>query len=109
MKKSEKNICSVTHTLFIIGGKWKIVVISYLINAEVLRYNELEKLIPTVTPKMLIKVLKELEEEQLIIRTVYPVVPPKVEYSITELGKTLIPLITEIRNWGTFHIESLNK
>ena len=109
MKKSEKNICSVTHTLFIIGGKWKIVVISYLINAKVLRYNELEKLIPEVTPKMLIKVLKELEEEQLITRKVYPVVPPKVEYSITELGKTLIPLITEIRNWGTFHIESLKK
>jgi DNA-binding HxlR family transcriptional regulator len=109
MKKSEKNFCSVTHTLVIIGGKWKIVVISYLVNAGTLRYSELEKLIPNVTPKMLIKVLKELEEEKLIKRKVYAVVPPKVEYSITELGKSLIPLITEIRNWGTFHIESTTK
>jgi DNA-binding HxlR family transcriptional regulator len=109
MKKSEKKFCSVTHTLVIIGGKWKIVVISYLVNAGILRYSELEKLIPNVTPKMLIKVLKELEEEKLIKRKVYAVVPPKVEYSITELGKSLIPLITEIRNWGTFHIESTTK
>jgi DNA-binding HxlR family transcriptional regulator len=109
MKKSEKNFCSVTHTLVIIGGKWKIVVISYLVNAGTLRYNELEKLIPGVTPKMLIKVLKDLEEEKLIKRKVYAEVPPKVEYSITELGKTLVPLITEIRNWGTFHKGSTDK
>ncbi len=109
MKKSEKKFCSVTHALVIIGGKWKIVVISYLVNAGVLRYSELEKLIPDVTPKMLIKVLKELEDEKLIKRKVYAVVPPKVEYSITELGRTLVPLITEIRNWGTFHINATTK
>jgi DNA-binding HxlR family transcriptional regulator len=109
MKKSEKKFCSVTHTLVIIGGKWKIVVISYLVNAGILRYNELQKLIPDVTPKMLISVLKDLEEEELIKRTVYAEVPPRVEYSITELGKTLIPLISEIRNWGTYHISVTGK
>jgi DNA-binding HxlR family transcriptional regulator len=109
MKKSEKKFCSVTHALVIIGGKWKIVVISYLVNAGTLRYNELEKLIPAVTPKMLVKVLKELEEEKLIKRKVYAEVPPRVEYSITPLGKTLMPLIGEIRNWGTYHKETTAK
>jgi DNA-binding HxlR family transcriptional regulator len=109
MKKTEKKFCSVTHALVIIGGKWKIVVISYLVNAGTLRYNELEKLIPAVTPKMLVKVLKELEEEKLIKRKVYAEVPPRVEYSITPLGKTLMPLISEIRNWGTHHKEKTVK
>jgi DNA-binding HxlR family transcriptional regulator len=107
MKKSEKKFCSVTHTLVIIGGKWKIVVISYLVSAGVLRYNELEKLIPGITPKMLVKVLKDLEAEKLVERKVFPEVPPRVEYTITELGRTLIPLISEIRKWGKFHKESM--
>jgi DNA-binding HxlR family transcriptional regulator len=85
------------------------VVISYLVNAGTLRYNELEKLIPDVTPKMLIKVLKDLEEEKLVKRKVYAEVPPRVEYSITELGKSLMPLISEIRTWGTFHLEATTK
>jgi DNA-binding HxlR family transcriptional regulator len=109
MKKTEKKFCSVTHALVIIGGKWKIVVISYLVNAETLRYHELEKLIPAVTPKMLVKVLKELEEEKLVKRKVYAEVPPRVEYSITELGKTLLPLLAEIRKWGAYHKEKTVK
>jgi DNA-binding HxlR family transcriptional regulator len=106
MKKNKKNICAVSHAMSIIGGKWKIVVISNLVNSGILRYKELEKAIPEVTPKMLIKVLKELEQEKLIIRTVYAEVPPKVEYSITPLGLTLNNLILEINKWGEYHLSN---
>lgn len=104
MKKNKKNICAVSHAMSIIGGKWKIVVISYLVNKGVHRYKELERAIPDVTPKMLVKVLKELEEEKLIIRKVYAEVPPKVEYSVTPLGLSLNDLITEINKWGEYHL-----
>lgn len=106
MKKNEKNICSVTHAMSIIGGKWKIVVISNLVNKGTLRYKELERAIPEVTPKMLVKVLKELEEEKLIVRTVFAEVPPRVEYSITPLGLSLNNLILEINKWGEYHLAS---
>lgn len=84
----------------LIGGKYKVVIIWYLSENEVLRYNELQKLLLGVTPKMLISQLRELEEDKLIKRKVYPVVPPKVEYSLTELGKSLIPILQEMKTWG---------
>ena len=107
MKKNEKNICAVSHTMSIIGGKWKIVVISNLVNKGIHRYKELERAIPEVTPKMLVKVLKELEEEELIARKVFAEVPPKVEYSITPLGLTLNDLILEINKWGEYHLSNI--
>lgn len=107
MKKTEKKICAVTHALTVIGGKWKIVVISNLVNNGMHRYKELERAIPGITPKMLIKVLKELEEEKLIKRKVYAEVPPRVEYSITPLGESLGKLVAEINKWGEYHISSV--
>lgn len=104
MKKNEKNICAVSHAMSIIGGKWKIVVISNLVNRGMLRYKELERAIPEVTPKMLVKVLKELEDEKLIVRKVFAEVPPRVEYSISPLGLTLNSLILEINKWGEYHL-----
>lgn len=104
MKKNEKNICPVSHAMSIIGGKWKIVVISNLVNKGMHRYKELERSIPEITPKMLVKVLKELEEEKLIVRKVYAEVPPRVEYSVTALGLSLNKLILEIHAWGEHHI-----
>lgn len=92
--------CPVGTTLGLIGGKYKVVIIWYLSENKVLRYNELQKLLLGVTPKMLISQLRELEEDKLIKRKVYPVVPPKVEYSLTELGKSLIPILQEMKTWG---------
>lgn len=104
MKKTEKNVCAVSHAMSILGGKWKIVVISNLVNRGMLRYKELERAIPEVTPKMLVKVLKELEDEKIIARKVYAEVPPRVEYSVTPLGLSLNNLIVEIHKWGEYHL-----
>lgn len=84
--------CPIEATLEFIGGKYKTIILWHLVD-KVLRYSELRKLIPQATPKMLTQQLRELEENGLIKRVIYPVVPPKVEYSLTEYGKTLIPVL----------------
>lgn len=92
--------CCASLTMGIIGGKWKTVILYYLMN-DTLRYNELRKLMPTVTERTLSLQLKALEEDKLIKREVYTTKPPlKVEYSLTDFGKTLIPLIQSIADWG---------
>lgn len=78
--------CPIEATLEFIGGKYKTIILWHLVD-KVLRYSELRKLIPQATPKMLTQQLRELEENGLIKRVIYPVVPPKVEYSLTEYGK----------------------
>jgi DNA-binding HxlR family transcriptional regulator len=84
----------------IIGGKWKTVILFHLIEGT-LRYNELRKQMPTVTERTLSLQLKTLEEDGIVKRKVYTSKPPlKVEYSLTDLGKTLIPLIQSIAEWG---------
>lgn len=96
--------CPIEVTLEFIGGKYKTIILWYLID-NILRYNELRKLIPQATPKMLTQQLRELEENGLIKRVVYPVVPPKVEHSLTEYGKTLIPVLNIMKQWGKEYIE----
>lgn len=91
--------CPLEATLAMIGGKYKIIIVYFLIN-RTLRYSELQKLIPQASPKMLAQQLKDLERDGLINRTLYPVVPPKTEYSLTELGKSLAPIILAIYQWG---------
>ena len=81
--------CPVEATLDLIGGKYKALILWHLIDTT-LRFNEIGKLIPQATPKMLTQQLRELENDSLIIRTVYPVVPPKVEYSLSDFGKSII-------------------
>ncbi len=94
--------CCTSLTMGIIGGKWKTVILFYLIE-DTLRYNELRKLMPSVTERTLSLQLKALEEDKLIKRKVYTSKPPlKVEYSLTDFGKTLIPLIKAIADWGDF-------
>lgn len=92
--------CPLEATLAMIGGKYKILIVYFLIN-QTLRYSELQRLIPQASPKMLAQQLKELERDNLIHRELYPVVPPKTEYSLTELGKSLTPIILAIYQWGT--------
>ncbi len=107
MIKSSEKFCAVTHALGIIGGKWKIIVISQLVNRGTLRFKELERVLPNITPKMLIKVLKDLEAERLVSRRLYPAVPPRVEYTVTPLGESLTRLIHEIHHWGEYHQQML--
>lgn len=105
-RKSEYK-CPLEATMDIIGGKYKGVIIGHLIE-KTLRYNELQKLISHATPKMLIQQLKELEADGIILRKLYPVVPPKTEYSLTERGKTLIPAIIELNRWGLKYLKEEN-
>ncbi|HLP50357.1 MAG TPA: helix-turn-helix domain-containing protein [Chitinophagales bacterium] len=92
--------CAVDYAFRRIGGKYKGRIIWYLNDKEVLRYGELRRGIVDATPKMLTQTLRELEEDQLIERKVYHEVPPKVEYSLTDTGKELIPFIRHLHEWG---------
>ncbi|WP_332238955.1 winged helix-turn-helix transcriptional regulator [Sporolactobacillus sp. KGMB 08714] len=98
--------CPVEVTLSVIGGKWKGVIL-YHLQSKPLRFNELRRLIPDVTQRMLTLQLRELEEDGVIHREVYPVVPPKVEYSLTDFGSTLSPVILSIRQWGKRHQDEI--
>ena len=91
--------CPVEATIQLIGGKYKAVILWHLMN-NTLRYSDILKLIPKATDKMLAQQLRELEKDGLINRKVYPVVPPKTEYSLTEFGKTLTPILDELCKWG---------
>ncbi|GFI32818.1 HTH-type transcriptional activator HxlR [Lachnospiraceae bacterium] len=83
----------------ILGGKWKLRILYFLGLHRVLRYSELKKLLTPITHKMLSMQLRELEHSGIIIRTEYPQVPPKVEYSISPKGKALMPIFEEMANW----------
>ena len=90
---------AVTTTLAIIGGKWKILILYHLC-AGTQRFNELRRLLPDITQRMLTLQLRELEDDGIVHREVYPQVPPKVEYSLTAFGATLIPVIEVMDAWG---------
>lgn len=92
--------CPVEASLNVIGGKWKTKIIFLLTQVEKRRFNELRKLLPDVSQRMLTNQLRELEEDKIIHRKVYPEVPPRVEYSLTELGYTLKPVLSELAKWG---------
>lgn len=92
--------CEKELTLAVIGGKWKLIILWHLGLEGTKRFGELKKLIPAITQKMLTNQLRELEEDQLIHRKVYPEVPPKVEYSLTEYGESLIPVLRMMYDWG---------
>ena len=97
--KGKKYNNPVELSLDIIGGKWKIPII-WRLREDTLRYGEIRKSLPKITHKMLTQQLRELESDEIIIRKVYKEVPPKVEYSLTLLGKSVIPVIDLLREWG---------
>ena len=105
----DKSNCPVVTTLALIGGKYKAIILWHLAIADngIRRFGELRRLIPQATQKMLTQQLRELEDDNLIARTVYPVVPPKVEYSLTELGKSINPILEAMRVWGTDYMQTL--
>ena len=100
-----KTNCPVVATLDIIGGKYKALILWHLTDGTQ-RFGELRRLIPQATQKMLTQQLRELEEDNLIIRTVYPIVPPKVEYQLSDLGKSIKPILDAMRNWGINYMRS---
>ena len=105
MEKESINLnCPVAATLQLIGGKYKALLLWHL-SGKVLRFNELRRLVPEATAKMLTQQLRELERDGLITRTVYPVVPPKVEYALTERGESLFPILQAMYVWGSGLLE----
>jgi DNA-binding HxlR family transcriptional regulator len=95
--------CTVEATLDVIGGKWKPLIL-WALGDKVLRFGELQKELPGVNAKMLTKQLRELEEDGVLKRTVYPEVPPRVEYAMTDFGRTLIPILQALCAWGSQYL-----
>lgn len=88
------------YALSLVGGKWKMHILFWLWKRDVMRYGELKKALPGITHKMLSNQLKELEADRLVVRHEYPQVPPKVEYYLSERGKTLMPVLQSLCLWG---------
>lgn len=99
--------CPVEASLEVIGGKWKALILFYLLDGTK-RFNELRRLLPKVTQRMLTRQLRELEKDKLVLRVVYPEVPPKVEYSLSEFGKSVEPIIRILQKWGTEYLNEIN-
>jgi len=99
------NGCPVEVSLEVIGGKWKGAILYHLL-IDTMRFNELRRVMPDITQRMLTKQLRELEEEKLVLREVFAEVPPRVEYSMTDYGQTLSPVIEALHAWGRQHLGS---
>lgn len=100
--------CPVAATLQLIGGKYKALLLWHL-SGSILRFGQLRRLVPEATPKMLTQQLRELEQDGLISRQVYAVVPPRVEYSLTERGQSLFPILQAMYEWGSELMEQQGK
>ncbi|WP_123054360.1 helix-turn-helix domain-containing protein [Clostridium sp. JN-1] len=108
MLEEKRFSCSMDATIKVICGKYKGIILWNLID-KILRFNELQKLIPQATPKMLTQQLRDLERDGLINRVVYPVVPPKTEYSLSEFGKSVIPVLNLMYQWGSNYVKKLKE
>ena len=97
--------CSVEAAIGILDGKWKSIILWHLLTEDTLRFGEIRKRIPNVTQRMLTNQLRELEEDGMLHREVYPQVPPKVEYSLTPLGRSLRPILLALKAWGVEHLD----
>ena len=103
--ETEVNSEPFEYALAIIGGKWKLNILFWLWKRSVMRYGEIKKVLRGITHKMLSNQLKELEADGLIVRNEYPQVPPKVEYSLSKRGETLMPILHTLCLWGIEHID----
>ncbi|MGG3608109.1 winged helix-turn-helix transcriptional regulator [Priestia megaterium] len=99
--------CEKELTLYVIGGKWKMLILWHLGKEGTKRFGELKALMSGITQRMLVNQLRELEEDLIVERKVYPVVPPKVEYSLTEQGKSLMPILDSMYKWGKNYMENV--
>lgn len=101
---NEEKDCPTETALNLVGGKWKGMILFFLCDGTK-RFNELKRLIPDITQRMLTKQLRDLEAGGIVHREVYPVVPPKVEYSLTPLGQKLKPIVRALGEWGTLYLK----
>ena len=101
-KKHNMYDCPVETVIDVIGGKWKVIILFHLLDGTK-RFNQLRREIPGVTQRMMTRQLRELEADRIIGRKVYPEVPPKVEYSLTEFGRSLEPVLAVMHTWGEEH------
>jgi DNA-binding HxlR family transcriptional regulator len=99
-----KDNCGIAYALSVIGGRWKLSILSYLFNEKKLRYNELKKRLTGISERMLILKLKELESDGLVNRIIHQQVPPKVEYELTELGYSLKEILVALDKWGEANV-----
>lgn len=104
--KDSHEICPMILVHKLISGKWKILILWYLINGP-LRFSDIKRKLPNVTQKMLTNQLRSLEEDNLIYRKVYPVVPPKVEYGLTDIGIKILPVLEAMHSYGEEYIEGM--
>jgi len=98
--KKPGHCCPAEFTLRVIGGRWKVPILWHLASSGTLRFSELRRLLPACTPRMLTQQLREMEVDGIVSRKVYPQVPPKVEYSLTETGRTLQPIVRAMCQWA---------
>lgn len=105
-KDSIIEACPVATTVNLIGSKWKLLILRNLLERP-WRFNELQKSLNGISQKVLTDSLRSMEKDGIIIRTVYPEVPPRVEYSLTDLGKTLKPVLDAMKSWGDDYKEQM--
>ncbi|WP_026342370.1 winged helix-turn-helix transcriptional regulator [Paenibacillus fonticola] len=108
IRDDEKTVGILT-TLRVIGGKWKPLILFILLQDGTKRFGELRRLLPNITQGMLTNQLRELERDGLVIRTIHQEIPPKVEYSISDYGKSLHKILTEMCGWGYDHLEYIQR
>ncbi|QMT33911.1 helix-turn-helix transcriptional regulator [Conchiformibius steedae] len=106
--ENQEHLCPVNTTLAVMGGKWKPLILYYL-NGNTRRFNELNRLIPAVTQRVLTMQLRELENDGIVLRKVYAQVPPKVEYSLTAFGETLMPVVAAMHAWGRAYADECSR
>ena len=95
--------CHFELTLQLIGGKWKLLVIYFLSLQKVIRFGQLRRTLPEISERMLVRQLRELEDDGLVSRTVYGTVPPRVDYALTPLGESLVPIMESLKTWGNMY------
>jgi DNA-binding HxlR family transcriptional regulator len=100
--------CEIEITLELIGGKWKSLLLWNLGLHEIIRFNEFRRIIPDITQKMLTQQLRTLEEDGLVSRTIYNQVPPMVEYALTDKGKSLLPILKAMDDWGKQYVSEFD-
>ena len=106
-QKAMKWQCSVEATLGVLGGKYKAIIVWHLKESGVMRFSELQKAIPQATEKMLSQQLREMEADGLVDRRLFPVIPPMTEYSLTELGQSIAPVVDAMSDWGHLYFKHL--
>ncbi|BBI36450.1 putative HTH-type transcriptional regulator YdeP [Cohnella abietis] len=104
MEQSEGQ-CPVELTVSLIGGKWKLLILYQLDNHGTKRFNELRRIFPDITQRTLTRQLRELESDGLVDRKIFTEIPPKVEYSLSETGRSLVPILLQLKDWGISYRE----